>query len=204
MGTSRTKALEDLRITRSIDESGAMGYLRSSEPGKVVVVVHRRFSFLLFALVPLWIAGWLTAVVKTSSGGPELSLMTIFFGLLTLPLVYAWLWNLGGKERLEFTSSAFTHTSILFGISRRRVFGMRRINRPHFENSRRRGRSRIPSGIGFSYEGRQFRFGDNLSQRDAKEIVAAVLQQLPELYPYWGNYEEGLFELDEDMSLKLN
>jgi len=72
---------------------------------------------------------------------------------------------------------------------------MNRIDNPHFGNSQSRGKSRIPSGIGFSHEGKQLRFGDHLTQRDAKEIV--------ELGQYWGSYKEGLPELDEDMSLNL-
>ena len=120
-----------------------------------------------------------------------------------MPIVYAWLWNLGGREELEFTASVLTHRRNLFGISRGRVFGMKRIDRPHYENSQSRGKSRTPSGIGFSYEGEQVRLGDHLTHRDAKEIVAAVLRHLPELREYWGSYAEGLPELDEDMTLNL-
>jgi hypothetical protein len=134
---------------------------------------------------------------------PQSSLTIILFGLLTVPMVHAWLWNLGGKEELKFTASVFTHRGSLLGISRSRVFSMKRIDRPHFENSQSRGKSRTPSGIGFSYEGKQLRLGDHLTQRDAKEIVAVVLQQLPELRQYWGSYAEGLPELDEDMTLNL-
>jgi hypothetical protein len=198
------KKLEDSLITRYIGELEPMGYSLSSEPSKVVVVIPRRFSFLLFALVPLWIVAWLTMVVGTSRGGQPQSVLTItVFSLVTLPVVYAWLWNLGGKEELEFTTSALTHRSNLFGVSHSRVFSMKRIERPHFENSQRRGKYGIPSGIGFSYKGKRFRFADHLSQRDAKEIVAAVLQRLPELRQYWGDYAEGLAELDEDMTLNL-
>jgi hypothetical protein len=181
-----------------------MGYSLSSAPSKVVVVIPRRFNFLLFVLFPLWVTGWLTIVVSTSRGvQPQSSLAIILFGLLTVPMANAWLWNLGGKEELEFTAAVLTHKRNLFGISRSRVFSMKRIDRPHFENSRSRGKSRTPSGIGFSYEGKQFRFGDHLTQRDAKEIVAVALQQLPDLRQYWGSYAEGLPELDEDMTLNL-
>ena len=127
-----------------------MGYSLSSAPTKVVVVIPRRFNFLLFALFPLWVAGWLTAVARTSRGvPPQSSLIIILFGLLTVPMAYAWLWNLGGNEELEFTASVLTHRRNLFGTSRSRVFSMKRIGRPHFENSQSRGKSRTPSGIVF-------------------------------------------------------
>jgi hypothetical protein len=197
-------SLEGSLITGYISELEAMGYSLSSAPSKVVVGIPRRFNFLLFIFAPLWVAGSLTTVVRTSRGPqPQSSLTIILFGLLTVPIVYAWLWNLGGKEELEFTASVLTHRGSLFGISRSRVFSMKRIGSPHFENSRSRGKSRTPSGIGFSYEGKQLRFGDHLSQRDAKEIIARVLQQLPELRQYWGSFAEGLPELDEDMTLNL-
>jgi hypothetical protein len=199
------KTLEDSLISRYIGGLEAMGYSLSSATTKVVVVIPRRFNFPLFVLFPLWTAGWLTAVAKTLRGvQPQSSLTIILICLLTVPVAYAWLWNLGGKEELEFTASVLTHRRRLFGVSRSRVFRMKRIDRPHFENSQSRGKSRTPSGIGFSYEGKQLRFGDHLTHRDAKEIVAAVLRQLPELRECWGSYAEGLHELDEDMTLNLN
>jgi hypothetical protein len=181
-----------------------MGYSLSSAPSKVSVVIARRFNLSLLLFFPLWVAWWATLVLKgLRSGQPQSIFAIIFFGLVTGLLAYAWLWNLGGKEELEFTAYVFTWKRTLLGISRNRIFRMNRIDNPHFENSQSRGKSRVPSGIGFSYEGKQLRFGDHLTQRDAKEIVAAVLRQLPELHQYWGSYTEGLPELDEDMTINL-
>src|SRR6267154_4776270 len=181
-----------------------MGYSLSSAPSKVSVVIARRFNLPFLLFFPLWVTVWATLVLKgLRSGQPQSILAIILFGLVTALLAYAWLWNLGGKEELEFTATTLTWKRALLGISRNRIFRMNRIDNPHFENSQSRGKSRIPSGIGFSYEGKQVRFGDHLTQRDAKEIVAAVLRQLPELGQYWGSYTEGMPELDEDMSLNL-
>jgi len=181
-----------------------MGYSLSSTPSKISVVIPSRLSLPLLVFFPLWVAGWLTMVIKASPGAQPRSIVAIiFFGLVTILIAYTWLWNLGGKEELQFTASALTHRRTLLGVSRSRVFRMDRIDNPHFENSRSRGKSRIPSGIGFSYEGKKFRLGDHLTQRDAKEIVTATLRRLPELCQYWESYSEGLPELDEDMSLNL-
>jgi hypothetical protein len=117
--------------------------------------------------------------------------------------MYSWLWNLGGKEEFDFTKSTLTHRRILFGISRTREFWMDRIAEPHFVESRSRGKSRTPSGLGFYYGGKEIRLGDHLTQRDAKEIVAALIRQFPELAKCWAQYAEGLPELDEDMTLNL-
>jgi hypothetical protein len=117
--------------------------------------------------------------------------------------MYIWLWNLGGREELEFGVSTLKHRRTLFGVSRTREFEMERIAEPHFVESKRRTKSRTPSGIGFRYGGEVIRVGDNLSQHEAKEIVASVIQQFPQLVSCWGQYEEGLPELDELMTLKL-
>jgi hypothetical protein len=72
-----------------------------------------------------------------------------FIGLLSIPFMYLWLWNIGGKEVLEFTANTLVWKRVLFGISRTHTFSMTKIRNPRFEGSRRRGKSRVPSGIGF-------------------------------------------------------
>ena len=196
--------LEVSLSARYISGLEAIGYSLSSAPSKVSVVIARRFNLPFLLFFPLWVAVWATLVLKgLRNGQPQAIFAIVFFGLVIGLLAYAWLWNLAGKEELEFTASALTWRRTLLGISRNRIFRMNGIDNPHFENSQSRGKSHIPSGIGFSYEGKQLRFGDHLTQRDAKEIVAAVLRQLPELGQYWGSYTEGLSELDADMSLNL-
>lgn len=181
-----------------------MGYTLSSAPGKVSVVVARQQNLRFLLFFPLWAAGLATLVLNGPRGVLSQPIFaTIFFGLMTGIAAYAWLWNLVGKEELEFTASALMWKRTLLGISRNRIFPMNRIDNPHFENSRRSGKARIPSGIAFSCEGKQLRVGDHLTQRDAREIVAAILLQLPELGQLWGRYKEGLPELDESMSLNL-
>jgi hypothetical protein len=181
-----------------------MGYSLSSTPNKVSVVVARRRNLPFLFFFPLWVAGWMTLALKGARNGQPQSLSgAIFFGIVTLLMAYGWIWNLGGKEELEFTVFALRYRRTLFGVSHSRLFSIKRIDNPHFENSQSHGKSRTPSGIGFSYEGKEIRVGDHLTCRDAKEIIAAVLLQLPELAPYWGRYKEGFLELNEDMSLNL-
>jgi hypothetical protein len=181
-----------------------MGYSLSTAPSRVSVVIARRLNLPFLLFFPLWVAVAVTLLLKGHrSGQPQSSFAIISFGLFIGLGAYVWLWTLGGQEKLEFTGSTLTWKRTLLGISRNRIFRMNRIDNPHFENSRSRGKSRTPSGIGFSYEGKALRVGDHLTQRDAKEIVAAVLRQLPDLGQYWGAYTAGLPDLDEDMSLNL-
>lgn len=80
---------------------------------------------------------------------------------------------------------------------------MAKIAEPHFVQSTSAGRSRIPRAIGFSYGGKEIRLGDDITQREAKETVATLVKQFPELAKCWGHYVEGLPELHEDMTLNL-
>ncbi len=134
------------------------------------------------------------------SAQPQSIVGIVFFGIVALLFVYMWLWNLGGRKEIEFTINGLTYNRVLFGLPYSRVFRMNKISNPHFENSRRNGKSRTPSGIGFSYGGSEIRIGDHLTHRAAKEIVAAVLQEIPELRKSWGSYVEGLPEESEDLS----
>jgi hypothetical protein len=181
-----------------------MGYSVYLASGKVSVLISRRLSLTLLLFFPFLVAACVMLVRIGDQSGQQIPAFgIIFFGLVAGLLAYKWLWDIAGKEELEFTPSVLTYRRTLLGISRSRVFSMNRIENPHFENSRSQGKTRTPSGIGFSYGGKKIRFGGHLTQRDGKEIVAAVLRHLPELRQCWGNYAEGLPELDEDMSLRL-
>ena len=181
-----------------------MSYSISSSPDKLLIIVPRRFSPFLFAFVPLWIALWIAFALKAyRSGRPQSLIALLFFGIVSALFTYSWLWNLGGREELHFTRSALIYRRALLGISTIREFSMDRIAEPHFVQSRSAGKSRIPSGIGFFCSGKEIRLGDHLTHRDAKEIVAALVKQFPELAERWGHYVEGLPELSEDMTLNL-
>jgi hypothetical protein len=181
-----------------------MNYSISCSPKKVSVVVRPTLNFLLLVFIPVWLAIWLSAISKIYRTAQPQSIVTIvFFGMAALLIAYAWLWNLAGREEIEFAINGLEYKRVLFGLSYSRVFRMSKIANPRFENSRRNGKSRTPSGIGFSYDGSKVRICDDLTQRAAKEIVATVLQEIPEVRKYWGNYIEGLPEESEDLSLRL-
>jgi hypothetical protein len=181
-----------------------MNYSISCSPKKVSVVVRGRFNVLLFLFVPVWVAMLLSIIPRTlHSAQPQSVVPIVAFGIVALAFVYLWLWNLAGREEIEFTINCLTNKRVLLGLSYSRVFRMSKIENPHFENSRRNGRYRTPSGIGFSYGGSDVRIGDHLTQRAAKEIVSAVLQEMPEVSKCWENFVEGFPEESEDLSLRL-
>ena len=120
-------------------------------------------------------------------------LVLVMFGLFTAFMLYRWLWNLGGKEELEFTTSELTYRRLLLGFSWTRVFNMDKIADPRYVPPQQKGRSFRPSGLGFSYDGQQVKVCDQLTQEEANQIVAAAIQQFPELGGRWGRYTEGMF-----------
>ena len=138
-----------------------MGYSLSTVPSKVSVVIARRLNLPFLLFFPLWVAAVTLLLKGHRSGQPQSSFAIISFGLFIGLGAYVWFWNVGGKEKLEFTASTLTWKRTLLGISRNRIFRMNRIDNPYFENSRSRGKYRTPSGIGFSYEGKALRVGDH-------------------------------------------
>lgn len=184
-----------------------MAYSVSRSEGVLSIIVPRRFNALLFAFFPLWTALWISFAVKDYGRGINESasslLGMVLFGLVSMFFLIAWLWNLAGREELNFTIAGLQHRRVLFGIAGTRTFRMSQIAEPHFVGSVRRGRSRIPSGLGFRYRGQRVRIGDNLTQQEAREIVALVTHQFPEVASVWSQFAEGLPEPDEFLTLKL-
>jgi len=80
-----------------------MSYSISRAPNRLSVVVPRRFSLFFCLFFPLWVGGWVTLAVFNPAGKPDSLLGLLMFGLLTVVFAYRWLWNLGGREELEFT-----------------------------------------------------------------------------------------------------
>jgi hypothetical protein len=184
-----------------------MPYFVSRSTDKLSIIVPRQFDPFLFAFFPLWTVLWMSSAIKGYRSGVYQSassfLALILFGVGTVLALYAWLWNLSGREELNFTVAGLQHRHVLFGLSRTREFRMNRIAESHFVESMRRARSRVPSGLGFRYKSEQVRIGDNLTQQEAREIIQLVTKQFPQVAGVWDHYAEGLSEPDELVILNL-
>src|ERR1700756_5477803 len=103
-----------------------MAYSVSRSPDRISIIVPRRFDPFLFAFFPLWTAGWISFAVKGYRSGVNQSASSLFalmlFGAVTVFFLYAWLWNIGGSEEMNFTITSLQHRRVLFGISRTREF----------------------------------------------------------------------------------
>lgn len=184
-----------------------MAYSVSRSADTLSIIVPGRFDPFLFAFFPLWTALWIGLVVNGNRTGTNQSASSlpplILFAVVTILFLYKWLWNLAGREELNFTITGLQHRQVLFGIARTRAFRLNQITEPHFVESVQRAKSHIPSGLGFRYRGKQVRIADNLTQQEAGEIVALIIQQFPQIAGVWSQYAEGLPEPDELLTIKL-
>jgi hypothetical protein len=182
-----------------------MSYSTSRTPGTLSVFVPRQFSLFLCVFYPLWLGGWVTLAALNPSGKPLSAFLLVCFALLSVVFAYSWLWNLGGREELEFTGFTLTSRRILFGISRTKVFQMDKITDPHFVISRRRGpmSGTTPSGLAFCHDGRSFRLCDHLAQAEATAIVSEIIQQFPQHAERWSGYDKGIPDCESDVPLRI-
>lgn len=181
-----------------------MSYSISRAPNRLSILVPGRFSLFLCLFFPAWVGGWVTLAMVNPAGKPESVFGLLMFGFVTVIFAYLWLWNLGGREELEFTDLTLTSRRILFGIARTRTFEMSRIADPHFVGSRSRGMlGRRPSGLGFSYDGRTFRLCDHVTQAEATALVSEVIRQFPQHAERWGRYDAGMPDSDKPVTLDL-
>jgi hypothetical protein len=182
-----------------------MSYSISRTPNSLSVVVPRRFSLFRCLFFPAWLGGWVTLAVMNPARKPQSVLLLGFFGFVSIAFAYDWLWNLAGREELEFKPPALTSRRVLFGMSRTKVFHMDKIASPRFVISTRRGpmSGRTPSGLAFSYEGKTFRLCDHVTQAEATAIVSEIIQQFPQYADCWRRYDAGTPDSESDVPLDL-
>lgn len=181
-----------------------MGYSVSFVSNRLSIAFRRRLSLFMCLFYPFWAAGWITLAIAAP---PQKAMPTyglILFGCATVLFGYHWLLKLWGREELEFAPSELIYRRILLGVSRMKIFKIERIVAPHFEPSRRKGMSGgTPSGLAFSYDGKEVRVCDGITQGEARALVSAIVQKAPEHAECWRRYEEGYPELNEFMTLDL-
>jgi hypothetical protein len=161
-------------------------YQIREEPQKVVVVISA-FDvpiFVLSTFVFLFVAYFVRNAFQQSDVWPR-----IFATIMVTVVLCNWLWIVGGKEEVEFTSTTLTIREVLFGMARTKTFDMADVKGPCFVPSRHRGMGGSrPSGIEFMSGDKEIIFCRGLTSPEAKEIVDAVVRYLPDLAPIWGRY----------------
>jgi len=159
------------------------------EPGKLVFRFHS-FSTFLFFFIPAFCGFWVYAGLhQKQQPGLFFEAWSAVFGAF---LVCVWVWNLTGREELEFTPRELRYRRVWFGrFARTKVYEAHRMSAPHFLVRPWR-HHRIRTAIGFTYTGKEIRVCDGIRQPEAKAVADAVLRQFPELAPIWGRYAAGV------------
>lgn len=153
-----------------------------SEGGKLTIAVSRKFSVVSFFMFPILAA----ACVPFALDAEKHSLaLRVCAAVVAAFFCFEWVAHLTRREVLEITPTALTYRSGPFGIARRTTFEMAKIREPRFVEPRP-GRAGLPTGLEFFYERVAYQALDGISEAQAKEIVAAVARQFPELAPVWG------------------
>jgi hypothetical protein len=172
--------------------------------GVLVLITPRQFSIRLRAFLVFWIAAWMTAAWLKPLRTWDSWLAIAVFGLVTILFAYQWVWNMRGREELNFDSDLLSYRRLLFGYSRVQRFQMSEITGPRFVHSRSRGMGgSTPSGLGFSYENKSFRIGDYVTWAEAKAIASAMEEAFPEHATTWRNYDEGIPDSDSPVAFNL-
>jgi hypothetical protein len=161
-------------------------YQIREEPHKVVVVISA-FDLPIFVLATffvLFVAYFVRNAFQQSDLWPR-----ILTAIIVTVVLYNWLWIVGGKEEVEFTSTTLTIREVLFGMARTKTFDTAYVKGPYFAPSHPRGMGGSrPSGIEFMSGDKEILFCRGLTPPEAKEIVDAVVRYLPDLAPISGRY----------------
>jgi len=120
----------------------------------------------------------------TRENSSRLSLLFLF--AVAGSLGFQLLWTLGGREILCFCEDEVTITKQMLFFRRSQRFPIREISEPFFVPGEHRGEdSVVPSGIGFDFYGKHYRFLDHLEEADLTHIVGIVRGAYPEITASW-------------------
>lgn len=152
-----------------------------STPGKITVAVPGKINVFWFVVLPLVVA----QMIRVAMHARNPTSLRILAAATAVLFASAWIENLFHREIVTFTPELLTHRGAHFGATTTESFEMAKIREPRFVEPRP-GRAGLPTGLQFFYERVSFQVLDGISEEQAKEIIAAVARQFPELAPVWG------------------
>lgn len=160
------------------------------------IVMPCRRSWFVICFLAFWLCGWAVAEVMVANqfmkgdSPPEGELfMLAWFGVWTIGgvvAIYAWLWQLIGKEIVTVHGQTFITRRDIGGLGfdkeyslvQMRDLRMRFVAASPLELSSSFQLWGIGGGvIAFDYGGRTIRFGAGLDDAEARQVVAAITQR---------------------------
>jgi hypothetical protein len=168
----------------------------SLEPisGGVRIVIPREWSWPKFLFIPVWIGFWgfgLGEVARSFWLKPVSQWDVVGFIFMSIwtagwicggiAVFFVWLWNFGGCETIEIDSTLLNRSRKIFGVGISKSYELSRITNVRFLPAERKGKSRIPAGIGFEYSTKTKRVAQGLGEVEIRELIEKIKQQYPQL-----------------------
>jgi len=172
-------------------------YLDHGIAFEVRIATRKQWFLLLF--LPVWLAGWtvggIAAITQLLSKGTDpggrvfLLVWLVGWAFGEVFCCYLWLWNAFGKEIVRVGSGLLTMKRDVFGLGRARSFQTMEISdlraAGFFGNMRSvssgMAQWEITGGtIAFDCNGKTNRFGIQLEEKEAREVVERLRPHLPE------------------------
>ena len=164
---------------------------------EVRITARKQWFLLLF--LPVWLAGWTAGGIAAfrqlfskgigEEGGMFLLIWLVGWAFGEVFAGYAWVWNALGKEIVRAGSGLLTIKRDILGLGRVRSFQTMEISdlraAGFFGNTQSSSPGMAPWGmsggtIAFDCRGTTNRFGIQLEEREAREVVERLRPHLPE------------------------
>ena len=152
------------------------------------ILLKKKWGLILFS--PIWLAGWTVggffAIIRILSNLNLFDAFFLIFWLLAeIFVLYAWLWNVCGKEIIKSVGNRIIIKNDIFGFGFANQYQISKISKLRasgfygFADKFNFSRWNISGGtITFDYEGKSIRFGLLLDEEEAKEAVRILKKKL--------------------------
>lgn len=152
------------------------------------ILLKKKWGLILF--YPIWLAGWtvggIFAIISIFSNLNLFDTFFLIFWLLSeIFVLYAWLWNVCGKEVIKSEENKIIIKNDIFGFGFANQYQISKISKLRasgfygFADKFNLSRWNISGGtITFDHEGKSKRFGLLLSEEEAKEAVKILKNNL--------------------------
>ena len=163
------------------------------------ITIPSKKNFFLIVFMGFWLMGWaigevsvLKELLNLTDGVPEFFLIA-WLGGWTVGgafAIYAWLWNVMGKEIVDITSSELSHIKVLAGFNRSSEYAVSSISKLRLQpqNTSIFGSGNgmefwgITGGsIAFDYGQSTHKFGAQLDEAEASHIIEAIKNRFTNL-----------------------
>jgi hypothetical protein len=173
----------------------ARAILTETSKGLVIEIPSKKNIFLIL-FVAAWLVAWAVGEVMVPSNmfhGDNPWSVLLFVGAWLVAwtvggcfVIYIWLWNVAGKEKIVASDMGLSIKRELFGFGREKEYEISSISNlrvsPQPYNPFNFSSGLQAYGIGggiiaFDYGARTYRFGSSLDEAEANQIISSIKQR---------------------------